>query len=208
MKSKDAIQKNRIQEITELHNQISSLLLTALEKGIRIGELLTEQKKELPHGQFGQWIEDNLPFAIRTCQEYMKLYENRELLLTQHVQNFRDAKKLLQKKRSDTTQEEESNTRHVAHLKEEEVTLTKAEQGFIASVEACGGSKDKAFRMVLDRRKEKEEKKQKRSNNSTAKKLKYTVMFTTKEHRKIEKKAKKENASIADIIRKFINAIS
>ena len=57
------IEKRRIDEIGQLHNEIIGHLKTSLEKAIRIGELLSEQKDSLKHGEFIPWIKDNLPFA-------------------------------------------------------------------------------------------------------------------------------------------------
>lgn len=207
MKSKNALQKNRIKEITELHSDISSLIMTALQKAIRIGELLTKQKEELPYGHFTPWIDENLPFTKRSAQEYMRFYDNRQLLQEHHIQNFRDAKKLLQGKDTDTTSQDKQETKHVSLLTTENIKLTKAEYSFIASVVECGGNKDKAFAIVLDRRKEKEEKKQVHGKNTTKSKTRYTMTFTPKERRKVERKAKKESTSIADIIRQLLSTI-
>jgi hypothetical protein len=59
------------QEIVKLHNEIIDALKMTLRKAIRIGELLTEQKQSLKHGEFAPWIKDNLPFTDRTAQMYM-----------------------------------------------------------------------------------------------------------------------------------------
>ena len=41
------IEKSRVEEIKRLHSEILNSLKVSLEKGIRIGELLTEQKEKL-----------------------------------------------------------------------------------------------------------------------------------------------------------------
>ena len=64
----------RIDEISKLHGEIYGAFKTSLEKAIRIGELLTEQKQNLRHGEFTSWVENNLPFSDRTAQIYMRLY--------------------------------------------------------------------------------------------------------------------------------------
>lgn len=46
----------RSQEIKRLHQEIYGELRTSLQKAIRIGELLTEQKDELQHGEWEDWV--------------------------------------------------------------------------------------------------------------------------------------------------------
>jgi len=52
-------------------------LKATLQKAIEAGRLLFETKSNLQHGQFGKWIENNLPFTERTARNYIKLYHNR-----------------------------------------------------------------------------------------------------------------------------------
>lgn len=74
------IQESRIREINSLHAELESLAKTGMAKATRIGEILTECKGQIPHGQFTQWICDNCSFSVRTAQNYMKLYLNRARL--------------------------------------------------------------------------------------------------------------------------------
>ena len=83
------------QEITELHNDIAGHLQQSLDKAIRIGELLAEQKRNLKHGDFTAWMINHLPFTDRTARNYMRLYENREKLKTETVSDLTSAYKLL-----------------------------------------------------------------------------------------------------------------
>jgi hypothetical protein len=69
---------NRSDQICQLHADIVGNLKMSLEKAIQIGELLTEQKKELKHGQWGHWIRKNVPFTQATAANYMRIYEHRE----------------------------------------------------------------------------------------------------------------------------------
>ena len=78
------IEKSRIQEIVQLHNEIGELLMGTLPRGIRIGELLTEQKADLGHGAFLPWVEDSLPFSIRTAQNYMKIFRNSRCFVNEY----------------------------------------------------------------------------------------------------------------------------
>lgn len=86
---------DRTAEIVNLHNEITGILKISLDKAIRIGELLTEQKETLAHGQFTGWIKENLPFTDRTARNYMRFYENRELLKTENISDLTSAQKLL-----------------------------------------------------------------------------------------------------------------
>ena len=45
--------RTRAQEIVGLNNEITAHLKASLEKAIHLGQLLTEQKTELKHGEFG-----------------------------------------------------------------------------------------------------------------------------------------------------------
>lgn len=94
--NENEIERNRVDEIIGLHSEICGLLKTSLEKAVRIGELLSEQKASLPHGEFGAWIKANLPFTQRTAQNYMRLFDNREQLKNENVSHLSDGYKLLQ----------------------------------------------------------------------------------------------------------------
>ena len=65
-------------ERDEVHDEIAGHVRVSVEKAIRIGELLTEQKAELEHGQWLPWVEDNVPFTSRTAEKYMRLHEQRD----------------------------------------------------------------------------------------------------------------------------------
>jgi hypothetical protein len=50
---------------------------SALRHAIRAGELLTEVKARLRHGEWLPWLRDNFPGSERTARLYMQLYKNR-----------------------------------------------------------------------------------------------------------------------------------
>lgn len=54
------LEKSRVQEIVALHGEIIGHLKRSLEKAIRIGELLAEQKKTVQHGDWIPWMTANL----------------------------------------------------------------------------------------------------------------------------------------------------
>ena len=89
------IEKSKIQEIISLHDEVRGYLKLSLEKAIRIGELLAEQKESLKHGEFTPWVKANLPFTDRTARNYMGLYRKRDLLKTETVSDLTSAYKLL-----------------------------------------------------------------------------------------------------------------
>lgn len=82
-------------KIISLHRQIESYLNCSLQKAVQIGDLLLNQKEKLNHGQFGKWIESELPFTDRTARNYIRLYKNRKQLKTENVSDFKSAYKLL-----------------------------------------------------------------------------------------------------------------
>jgi hypothetical protein len=91
----DALAQNRAMEITALHNELKGLFKVCLQKAIRLGELLTEQKEALPHGEWTPWIEANLPFSERTARRYMRLFKERALLKTDTMSGLTSAYRLL-----------------------------------------------------------------------------------------------------------------
>lgn len=72
----------RTREIVELHLGIESALRRSVQDAIRIGELLTAQKEALGHGNFLAWVERELPFAERTAQNYMRVFQYRSKTAT------------------------------------------------------------------------------------------------------------------------------
>ena len=62
----------------------------------RIGELLTEQKAGMKHGNWLPWIKENLPFSERTARDYLRFYDRREELKTARVADMAEARKFLE----------------------------------------------------------------------------------------------------------------
>ncbi|MBA7633985.1 hypothetical protein ES703_41556 [subsurface metagenome] len=84
----NSIEVSRVQEITQLHNEIGGYLKMSLEKAIRIGELLVQQKASMKHGGFTAWIEANLSFTDRTARNYMRLFRQRDEIKTENVSDL------------------------------------------------------------------------------------------------------------------------
>jgi len=72
-------------EIIRLHEEIEVDKNKIIEKVIRLGELLTTLKEELPHGSFTNWIKENCQFTERTARNYMRAYQRRDELKTEMV---------------------------------------------------------------------------------------------------------------------------
>ena len=87
--------REAVEEIITLHNGIAGHLRASLQDAIRIGELLVEQKRRLPHGEFTAWIRQHLPFTPRSARNYMMLHEKREQLKTENVSALGEAYRLL-----------------------------------------------------------------------------------------------------------------
>ena len=92
---KTEIEKTRIDEIKELHQEIGGYLKMTLDKAIRVGELLLIQKENLKHGEWLPWIKENLPFSERLARDYMRFYDRREELKTANLADLTEARKLL-----------------------------------------------------------------------------------------------------------------
>ncbi|HVR34280.1 MAG TPA: DUF3102 domain-containing protein [Methylomirabilota bacterium] len=83
-------------EIVALHNEITHAAHTSLEKAIRIGELLAEQKATLKHGGWLAWLKESVPFTSRTATNYIRLFTHRDKLKSEIVSDLGDAVNQLQ----------------------------------------------------------------------------------------------------------------
>lgn len=92
-------------EIIRLHAEIVEALETSFQKAVRIGELLTEHKARLPHGEFLPWVAQHLPFTDRTARNYMAVYRERDQLQVAQVEGLGEAYRLLA---ADTTPKSET----------------------------------------------------------------------------------------------------
>lgn len=82
-----SVENFSVVEIIRLHNElsgikktVSELAKTVLEKAIKLGDLLTQNKAAVPHGGWLKWIKKNLPFGCRQAQKYITVYERRDVL--------------------------------------------------------------------------------------------------------------------------------
>ncbi|MCK5344426.1 MAG: DUF3102 domain-containing protein [Candidatus Heimdallarchaeota archaeon] len=70
---------NITEEIIKKHLELQHKQLGTLELAISIGEMLSTTKEEIGHGKFTPWVQENLPFSIRTAQKYMNVFSKKDL---------------------------------------------------------------------------------------------------------------------------------
>jgi hypothetical protein len=78
-------------EVNRLHGEICDTARTTVEKAIRIGQLLAEQKGHLKHGEWLPWLDANVTFTDRTARNYLRVFENREQLKLENVSDLAGA---------------------------------------------------------------------------------------------------------------------
>lgn len=98
------ITTTRVNEIIELHNEITHSLKMTVSKAIRVGQLLTEEKEEKEHGEFLPLIK-TLPFSERTARRYIALYRHRDK--TASVADLQEAYKQIEHIESKLKREEQ-----------------------------------------------------------------------------------------------------
>ena len=81
--------KDRTQEIRKELEELNRSLKMSVQKAIRVGELLTEQKEFIGHGHFLSWLEDNFDMSQQTASNYMRLYSHKNKLL--NIGNLQEA---------------------------------------------------------------------------------------------------------------------
>ena len=65
-----------VPEIISSHEQVVNLNGTATCEAIRNGKMLLKSKNDKTvHGQWTKWLKANVPFSVRTAQDYMNLYK-------------------------------------------------------------------------------------------------------------------------------------
>ena len=68
-------------EINNLSKQAIASAGEAVEHARKAGELLLEVKNQLPHGQFLQWVKQNITVSLRQAQRYMAAAQGKALVL-------------------------------------------------------------------------------------------------------------------------------
>lgn len=92
-----AVKMSRADKINALYHKAQSNIGNAVEAEvptfIEIGNELLAQKDELEHGEWIDWIEDNLDFGRRQASTYMRVARNGNL--SSHLDSVTEARKLL-----------------------------------------------------------------------------------------------------------------
>lgn len=91
-------------EIKRLHTDIIGHARQSLETAIRIGEILSQVRSVLKHGQWQGWIEDNLPFTYRTAHRYVSIYDRRDQIKNDNLSLFGEAYALLESPNGSSSQ--------------------------------------------------------------------------------------------------------
>jgi hypothetical protein len=73
------INKNIADEINRLHQLATQSANEAMEYAKSVGLLLIQKKSELPHGEYGKWVDANLLVTMRQAQRYVNVAEGKEL---------------------------------------------------------------------------------------------------------------------------------
>jgi hypothetical protein len=86
-----ALTKSREQEVVQELQQLSTTFQkasrTAVEAGVRIGELLTEVRGDTSKNWgFGAWVEEHCDFGRAMASRYMQAFENFRILSIQKMQ--------------------------------------------------------------------------------------------------------------------------
>lgn len=105
--NRELVDHDRLEEIVQQVNDEYALMTgdmtRAVQRAIRIGEMLTEAKGEVAHGEWIPWIERNLVFGRSEASRYMKVYRNGARV--QHLDSLREAVALLAEPRDEPTTE-------------------------------------------------------------------------------------------------------
>ena len=94
--TREAVTTTAVRRIQTLADELDRLGKTALEKALEAGRLLIECKRELGHGQWLPWLEENFSFTDRTARRWMKLVDDAESgkLKSDTVSNLAEAYQL------------------------------------------------------------------------------------------------------------------
>jgi len=96
------------EEIISLHSGIMTAARRSVQDAIKIGQIISEQKKQLQHGEFLPWVE-GLPISQQTTSNYMRLYNHSNKLL--NIGNLQEAYKQIESFEHQQKQTEEQRKR-------------------------------------------------------------------------------------------------
>jgi len=114
--------------INEQHQLCKQSVRTTLEHAVKAGELLEKVKREVEHGDWGQWIADNCNLSSRTAQFYMKVSRKKRQLKNEMIShlNLSSAIKLLQKPKKKKKLIQKKKKKKTSKLPGDEVDALRA----------------------------------------------------------------------------------
>jgi hypothetical protein len=77
------------QELERLHGVIAEKMRSTVQDAIRAGQILTQVKERLPHGEFLPWLKANCSISPKTADRYRQLYEYSDKIV--RVTNLQEA---------------------------------------------------------------------------------------------------------------------
>ncbi len=137
-------------EIRRLHGEIAEAARRSLQNAIRIGELLVQQKKLLPHGEFGPWVEANLPFTQRTATNYMNAYRKRDRLKSESVSDLTSAYRVLAKVGTAAPEVDDNKERNSSASTPEDADPLPTDRTVAFQIAGCSDPMSEAERLEFD----------------------------------------------------------
>jgi len=203
--------KDRTQEIKKELAELHSTLKMSVKKAIRIGQLLTEQKDFLGHGNFLPWLGANLDISVSTAEKYMGLSQHQDkIVLSTNLQEAYKQIETLEAQEKQSKKERErsmiaefrkTGVKPAGWTKELDARMKKDDKAFAKQQERIEKAKD-------DREQRAQEHKQEPANDLLADELKKaaeSILAQTKERETWKEKIRlsdggKENAFLDAII--------
>lgn len=103
--------KDRTDEIRNELALLNHTLKMSVQKAIRIGELLTEQKEYVGHGKFVTWLDSNFDMGQASAYRFMKLFEHQNKITK--LGNLQDAYKQIETLEAQERQSKEERERYM-----------------------------------------------------------------------------------------------
>src|SRR5712664_1046399 len=110
------IEQSTVEKINRLHEELQSLATDALDRAIRIGELLCSVKSALGYGRWLPWLENSVSFSERTAQNYMGVFQKRARLKSANIADLTRAYLELDKPSAKSKQQSAANSGHSRFL--------------------------------------------------------------------------------------------
>lgn len=134
------IEKSKIDQINKMHRDNENHAQKMIHNAIQIGQLLSEQKESLEHGEWIPWVKDNLCFDARQAQRYMRAYQNRDKIdttsmthLSQAMQQLSEPRKKEHENRIEKLHREREHALEQAQYYAEQKLIIESELGRYAS---------------------------------------------------------------------------